>query len=110
VAQLTIQDEYFKKKSPFSIHNALFAKYSRKLIFERTLSKNKKEKTYSTFNLNNMFPSRITKIHKVIGDALDVSIYDMEVKNARPKERIQELEFTLMPSPILATPVATIQY
>jgi hypothetical protein len=35
------------------------------MIFERTLSKNKKEKTCSTFNLNKMLPSGITKIHKV---------------------------------------------
>jgi hypothetical protein len=109
VAELAIQDEEFSEEESFSIHNALFDKDSRKLIFERTLSKNKKGKTCSTFNLNNMLPSGITKIHKVTGDALDVSIDDMEAENARLKERIQELEFTLMPPPILATPVATVQ-
>jgi hypothetical protein len=55
-----------------------------------------------------MLPSRIVKIHKVIRDAMDVSIDDMEAMNARLKERIQKLEFTLMPPPILATLVTTI--
>jgi hypothetical protein len=79
------------------------------MIFERTLSKNKKDKTCSTFNLSKMLPDVILKIHKVKGDALDISIDDMEAENARLKERIQELEFTIMPPPILATLVAIVQ-
>jgi hypothetical protein len=51
----------------------------------------------------------IAKIHKVTGDALDISIDDMEYENAIIKERIQELELTLIPPPILVTPVATVQ-
>jgi hypothetical protein len=79
------------------------------LIFERTPSKNKKGKTCSTLNFSNMLPSGIVKIHKVTTNSLDVSIDDMEAENAITKERIQELEFTLIPPPILATHVATIQ-
>jgi hypothetical protein len=109
VVELTIQDKEFFEEQSYSIHNALFDKDSRKLIFERTLSNNRKGKKCSTFNLNKMLPSRIAKIHNVRGDALDVSIDDIEVENDTLRERIQELEFSLMPPPILATLVATFQ-
>jgi hypothetical protein len=109
VDELYIQDEEFSEEESFSVHITLFDKDSRKLFFERTISKNKKDKTCSTFNLNKMLPSRIAKIHKVIGDALNVSIDNMKVENSTIKEKIQELEFTLMPPPLLATHVATIQ-
>jgi hypothetical protein len=99
----------FKKKNSFFVHNSLFDKKSRKLIFEITPSKNKKDKTCSTLNFSKMLPSGIGKIHKVTTYSLDVSIEYTEAENARLKERIQELEFTLMPPPILATHVATIQ-
>jgi hypothetical protein len=39
-----MQDEEFLEEESFSVHNALFDKDSRKMIFERTLSKNKKGK------------------------------------------------------------------
>jgi hypothetical protein len=50
-----------------------------------------------------MFPSKLSSIHKVTGDALDFSIANMEEENVRLKERVKELEATLMPPPILAT-------
>jgi hypothetical protein len=109
VVEFAMQDEEFSKEESFSVHNVLFDKDSRKNIFERTLSKNKKGKTCFTFNLNSMLPSGIAKIHKITGDALDVSIDDMEAEKSRLKERIQEIDFILMPPPILATLVATIQ-
>ena len=40
---------------------------------------------------------------------MDIYIDDMETENARIKERIKELDSTLMPSPILATMVSAIQ-
>jgi uncharacterized protein YabE (DUF348 family) len=78
VTELTIQEEEFSKEESFSICNALFDKYSRNFIFERTTSKNKKGKTCSTFILSKILPSRIANIHKVAANALDVSIDDME--------------------------------
>jgi hypothetical protein len=56
-----------------------------------------------------MRPSKLYSIHKVTGDALDVSIIDMEEENLRLKEKIEELEATVMPPPILATLVAIFQ-
>jgi hypothetical protein len=56
-----------------------------------------------------MFPSKFSSIHKVTGDALDFSISNMEEKNAWLKEKIKELEATLMPPPILASPIAMIR-
>jgi hypothetical protein len=55
-----------------------------------------------------MLPSKLSYIHKVTGDALDISIAHMEEENAQFKERIKELEATLMPPPILASPIAMI--
>jgi hypothetical protein len=43
----------------------IFDKDSRKLIFERTLSKNKKGKMCSTFNLSKTILYGIIKIYKV---------------------------------------------
>jgi hypothetical protein len=40
---------------------------------------------------------------------LKVLIDEMEVKNARLKERIKELECALMPPLIFSSPIATIQ-
>jgi hypothetical protein len=108
VYALVVQDEVFSDEETFSIQNALFDKSSKKLVFERT-SKNKKGKSRSTIDLKYMLPSKLSSIHKVIGDALDVSITDMEEENLRLKERVKELEAMLMPPPILATPVAMIQ-
>jgi hypothetical protein len=78
------------------------------LTFERTL-KNKKGNSWSTIDTKNMLPSKLSSIHKVTRDALDVSIINMEDENIRIKERVKELEETLMPPPILATPVSMIQ-
>jgi hypothetical protein len=80
------------------------------LTFEIT-SKNKKGKSWSTIDTKNMFPSKLSSIHRVTGDALDVSIINMEEENLRLNERVKELEATLMPPPvaILATLVAMIQ-
>jgi hypothetical protein len=42
-------------------------------------------------------------------DSLDVSVDDMEAENARLKERVKELVYALMPPPIIASMLATIQ-
>jgi hypothetical protein len=68
---------------------------SKKLKFERN-SKNKKGKAHSTIDLRDMIPSKLSSIHKVTRDALDVSIVDMEEENLRLKERIKELEATFI--------------
>jgi hypothetical protein len=52
-----------------------------------------------------MRPSQISKIHKAIRDALDESIGGLEAENTKLKERIKELEDTLMPLPLLASPL-----
>jgi hypothetical protein len=75
----------------------LFDKSSKKLIFERDI------------DLRDICPSKLSSIHKVTKDASDVSIIDMEEENFRLKEIVKELEATLMPPPILATPISMVQ-
>jgi hypothetical protein len=38
-----------------------------------------------------MLPSKLSSIHRVIGDALNISIAHMEEENAQLKERIKEV-------------------
>jgi hypothetical protein len=47
-----------------------------------------------------MWPSHISIIHRAIDDALDDSIGGLEGENTKLKERIKELEETLMPLPL----------
>jgi hypothetical protein len=55
-----------------------------------------------------MLTSKLSSIHRVTGDALNVSIAHMEEENSMFKEIIKELEATLMPPPILASPISMI--
>jgi hypothetical protein len=55
-----------------------------------------------------MWPSRVSRIHRDIGDALDDSIGSLEAENTKLKERIKEIEETLMPLPLLANPLAIV--
>jgi hypothetical protein len=108
VSALMIQDETFSDEEMFVVQNASFDKESKKLVFERT-TKSKSGKLWSTIDTRDMLPSKLSSIHRVTGDALDVSIAHMEEENAQLKEIIKELEETLMPPPILASPVAMIR-
>jgi hypothetical protein len=107
VSTLVIQDKTFPYEETFVVQNDSFDKEYKKLVFERT-TKSKSGKLWYTIDNRDMLPSKLSSIHKFIGDALDVSITYMEEENAQLKERIKELEVTLMPPPILASPVAMI--
>jgi hypothetical protein len=64
VVELAIQNEVFSDEETFSVHNALFDKSSKKLIFERN-SKSKRGKYHSTIDLRDIRPSKLSSIHKV---------------------------------------------
>jgi hypothetical protein len=55
-----------------------------------------------------MLPSQISKIHRETGDSLDDSIGGLEEENMKLKERIKELEDTLMLLPLLSSPLKII--
>jgi hypothetical protein len=55
-----------------------------------------------------MRPSQISRIHRATDDAPDDSFGALEVKNTKLKERIKELEETLMPLPLLSIPLTII--
>jgi hypothetical protein len=52
-----------------------------------------------------MQPSHISKIHRETNDALDDYIGGLEEENTKLKDRIKELEETLMPLPLLSIPL-----
>jgi hypothetical protein len=71
-AELETQEPVFFEEESLTVHNALFDKDSKKLIFERIHSKNKKVqgKSNSELDLNGVPPSRIARIHEVTGNPL----------------------------------------
>jgi hypothetical protein len=56
-----------------------------------------------------MRPSQISKIHRATGDAVNDSIDGLEAENAKLKDKIKELETTLMPLPILSSPLTMVK-
>ena len=105
--RLQLKNITFSKDASFTVQNAIFDRSSKKLILEKTHSKNKR-KFESEFDFKCVAPYRIARIHKATGDALEVLVDDMETKNMILKERIKELEYTLMSPPIFSTPVSMV--
>jgi AAA15 family ATPase/GTPase len=64
--------------------NSSFDKESKKLVFEIT-TKRKSGNLWSTIDTQDMFPSKLSSVQKVTGDALDVSIAHMDKENAHMK-------------------------
>jgi hypothetical protein len=100
-----VENEIFDEEESFVFQSVVFDNESKKLIIEKSDVKNKKGKSHSEVNLRNMRPSQISRIHKATGDALDDSIGGLEEENIKLKERIKELEETLMPLPLLSIPL-----
>jgi hypothetical protein len=67
--------------------------------------KNKKGKSHLEVDLRDMRPSQISIIHRAISDALDESIFGLEVEKMKLKERIKKMEETLMPLPLISSPL-----
>jgi hypothetical protein len=97
------------EEESFAFQSVVFDNESKKLIIEKKDVKNKKGKSHLDINLCNMRPYQISQIHRATGDTLDNSISDIETKNVMLKERIKELEATLMPLPLFATPLAMVR-
>ena len=74
---LIVQEKTFSDEDTFFMQNASFDRESKKLVFERTM-KNKIGKLQPNIDTQNMLPSILSSIHKVTGEALDVSISNME--------------------------------
>jgi len=79
-----IHDENFSDEETFAVQNASFDKESKKLVFERT-RKSKSGKLRTTIDTQDMLPSKLSSIHRVTRDTLDVSITHMEEENDQLK-------------------------
>jgi hypothetical protein len=108
--ELVTQEPVFYEEESLTLHSALFDKDLKKLVFERVNSKGKRIQEKDTeLDLNGVPHREFPEFIKLLGDTLEVSVDEMEAKNARLKERIKELECALMPPPIFLSPIATIQ-
>jgi hypothetical protein len=104
-----IENETFNEEESFYFQSIVFDRESKKLIIEKSDVKNKKGKSHLEVDLRDMRPSQISRIHREIGDALDDSIGGLEVENTKLKERIKELEDSLMHLPLLSSPLIVVR-
>jgi hypothetical protein len=109
--ELATQEPIIFEEESLTLHRATFNKNSRKLVIEKVNSKNKKiqEKWNSKFDFQGVPPSKVIEFHEATGEALKMSIGDIENENAILKDRVRELENSLMPPPLFSSPIATIQ-
>jgi hypothetical protein len=97
--------EKFDKDESFVFQSVVFDNQSKKLIIEKKDVKNKKGKYRSKVHLANMWSSQICQLHNASRYSLHDSIRGIEAKNARLKDRVKELEETLIPMPLLVNPL-----
>jgi hypothetical protein len=72
------------------------------------MQKNKKiqEKWSSYFEFKGVTPSRVVEFHEATRESLKISIGDIKNKNSNLKDRVRELENTLMPPPLFGSPIS----
>jgi hypothetical protein len=100
-----IENETFDEEESFVFQSVVFDRESKKVIIDKSDVNNKKGKSCSYFDLRDMRPSHISRIHRATDDSLHDSIGGLEEENTKLRERIKELEETLMPLPLLAIPL-----
>jgi nucleoside-triphosphatase THEP1 len=103
-----VENEIFDEEESFLFHSTVFDNKSKKIIIENSNVKNKKGKYRLEINLRNMRPSQVSRIHRAINNAVDDSIGSLEEENTKLKERIKELQETLIPLPFLSIPLAIV--
>jgi hypothetical protein len=81
-AELETQEPIFFEEESLTLHSALFDKSTKKLVFEKVHSKNKKiqGKSSSEFDLNGVPPSIIVRIHEAIGKPLKCLLMKWRMK------------------------------
>jgi hypothetical protein len=101
-----VDTEIFYESESFVFQSIVFESKSKKLIIEKRDAKNNKGKSRSKVDLVNMWPSKISRLHRETEDSLDYSIGGIEAENARLRDRVKELEEALIPIPFLSSPLA----
>jgi hypothetical protein len=71
--------------------------------------RNAQGKTSSTLFLNGVMPPKLVQIHEPIGESIKMCVDEMENENSILKDLIKELDISIMPLPIFASPITTMQ-
>jgi hypothetical protein len=81
------------------------------MLIEKVNMKNKKmsEKWKSKIDFNGVAPSKIVQVHEATEEPLKESISNIEKENLILKEKIKELEATLIPRPLFVEPLNIVQ-
>jgi hypothetical protein len=101
-----VDTNFFYEDESFVFQSVFFYIKSKNLIIEKRDVKNKKVKSRSKVDLANMWSFQISRIHRETGYSLDDSIRVIEANNSRLKDQVKELEESLIPMPLLASPLA----
>jgi len=72
-------------------------------------SKKFAKKWKSKINFHGIPPLKFMKFHDAIREALKESIFDIEKENLFLKEKIKELEKSIIPKPLYVEPITTIK-
>ena len=107
---MTQDPEIFEEES-ITLHKATYNHETKKLLLEKTNTKNKKspERWKYLIDLYGVSPSKIADFHGATGDALKQSIDKMERDNLELNKRVKELEFSFVPSPLFTKPLISTQ-
>jgi hypothetical protein len=98
--------KFFYEDESFVFQSVVFDNESKNLIIEKRDVKNKKGKSRSKVNLANMRSSQISRLHRATGYSIDDSIGGIEAENAILKDRVKELEESLIHMPFLSNHLA----
>jgi hypothetical protein len=108
---LDTQEPIIFEEDSLTLHHSTFNKNSIKLVIEKVNSKNNKiqEKWNSKFDFQGVPPYKVMEFHEATRENLKFSIGDIENENVFLKDRVRELENSLIPPPLFVSPIAAIQ-
>jgi hypothetical protein len=92
------------------LHNTTYNKNSKKFLIQKVNMKNKKayEKWKLEIDFQGVKPLKFMEFHEETNETSKYSIYEIKKENPILKEKVKELENTMLPRPLFANPIAAI--